>query len=129
MLKTGDFEGARQGFRLAAGLLRGADDDLNAPWAQPARLIPVVAQHRRAAADLARSAESVSNTIAGVLGEIDFDRLRVVNGTIDIAAITALQEPLARLNAAMADLHSTVDSVNSPWLVAPGSHAVGDVEQ
>jgi hypothetical protein len=117
LLKSGDFESARQGFRLAAGLLGGAGNDLDAPWAQPARLIPVVAQHRRAAADLARSAESVSNTIAKVLGEIDFDRLRVVNGAIDINAIAALQEPLGRLNAALADLRSTVDSVDSPWLI------------
>ena len=119
LLKDGDFGGARKGFDLAAGLLGGAGDDLDEPWAQPARLIPVVAQHRRAAADLANTAASVSNTISDVLGEIDFDRLRIVNGTIDIAAITALQDPLARLNAALDDLHSTVDAVDSPWLVQP----------
>ena len=118
-LEAGDFEGAQHGFQLAAGLLDGAGDDLSAPWAQPARLIPVVAQHRRAAADLARSAELVSNTIADVLGDIDFEQLRVVDGVIDIDAITALQDPLAQLNASLADLHSTVDSVDSPWLVSP----------
>ncbi len=118
-LKAGNFDGAQAGFELAAGLLGGAGDDLDAPWAQPARLIPVVAQHRRAAQELARSAESVSKTIAGVLDDIDFDQLRIINGAIDIAAITALQDPLARLNAALADLNSTVDSVDSPWLVQP----------
>jgi Protein of unknown function (DUF4012) len=119
LLKAGDFETARQGFRLAAGLLGGAGDDLDAVWAQPARLIPVVAQHRRAASELAKSAASVSITISEVLGDIDFDQLRVVNGAIDIAAITALQDPLAQLNAALADLHSTVDAVDSHWLVQP----------
>jgi Protein of unknown function (DUF4012) len=118
-LKSGDFDTARQGFRLAAGLLGGAGDDLDAPWAQPARLIPVVAQHRRAASDLAKTAASVSITIADVLADVDFDELRIVNGTIDIGAITALQGPLARLNAALEDLHSTVDSVDSDWLVQP----------
>ena len=119
LLETGDFEAAEQGFHLAAGLLGGAGDDLSAPWAQPVRFIPVVAQHRRAAADLARSAESVSNTIADVLDDIDFDQLRIVDGAIDIDAITALQEPLAQLNASLSDLHATVDSVDSPWLVGP----------
>ena len=119
LLKDGDFGGARKGFDLAAGLLGGAGDDLDAPWAQPARLIPVVAQHRRAASDLAKTAASVSITISDVLSEIDFDRLRIVNGTIDIAAITALQDPLARLNAALDDLHSTINAVDSPWLVQP----------
>ena len=118
-LKAGDFDGAQRGFELAGAFLRGAGDDLDAPWAQPSRLIPVVAQHRRAAEEVARSAESVSKTIARVLNEIDFDQLRIVNGVIDIAAITALQDPLAQLNAALADLNSTVDSVDSPWLVQP----------
>ncbi|HEY0519498.1 MAG TPA: DUF4012 domain-containing protein, partial [Ilumatobacteraceae bacterium] len=118
-LKAGDFGAARRGFDVAAGLLRHATDDLDAPWAQPARLIPVVAQHRRAAADLAASAASVSTTISQVLDEIDFDRLHIVNGAIDISAVTALKDPLARLNAALAKLHSTVHSVESPWLVNP----------
>ena len=119
LLQDGDFGGARKSFDLAAGLLGGAGDDLDAPWAQPARLIPIVAQHRRAASDLAKTAASVSTKIADALAEIDFDRLRIVNGTIDIAAITSLQDPLTRLNAALADLHATVDSVDSPWLVQP----------
>jgi hypothetical protein len=118
-LKAGDFAGARNGFQLAAGLLSGAGDDLGAAWAQPARLLPVVAQHRRLAEQLADSASAVSGTIASVLGDIDFDQLRVLNGSIDVDAITALQDPLARLNTALADLHSAVDSVNSPWLVQP----------
>jgi Protein of unknown function (DUF4012) len=118
-LKSGDFDTARQGFRLAAGLLGGAGDDLDAPWAQPARLIPVVAQHRRAASELAKTAASVSITISEVLGDVDFDQLRIVNGTIDLNAITALQVPLDRLNVAIADLSATVDSVDSDWLVQP----------
>ena len=93
-LKAGDFTTARQGFDLASGLLGGAGDDLEAPWAQPARLIPVVAQHRHAASELAETAATVSATLSDVLDEVDFDKLRVINGTIDIAAITALQVPV-----------------------------------
>ena len=54
-----------------------------------------------------------------MLDEVDFDDLRVVNGTIDIAAITALQDPLDRLNTALDDLDSTVTSVDNDWLVQP----------
>ncbi|MEP7200995.1 MAG: DUF4012 domain-containing protein [Ilumatobacteraceae bacterium] len=118
-LKLGDFDSARDGFRRAADLLGSAVDDLETPWAQPSRFLPVVAQHRRAASDLAKSTESVSRAIVDVLGEIDFDRLRVVNGTIDIGAITALHDPLSRLYEALADLRSTVDAVDSQWLVDP----------
>ena len=126
-LKTGDFNGAKQGFQLAADLLGGASNNLDAAWAQPVRLLPVAAQHRNAAARLAKSAESASNTIASVLGDIDFDKLKVVNGSIDIAAITALQQPLADLNGALGDLHDTVHDIDSPWLVAPVQSRIDDL--
>ena len=118
-LKSGNFAEARRSFDLAAGLLGVAADDLDAPWAQPARLLPVVAQHRLVAARLAESAESVSKTIVSVLDEIDFDRLRVVNGIVDISAIKALTDPLARLNAALSELGTTIGSIDSPWLIDP----------
>jgi Protein of unknown function (DUF4012) len=128
-LKAGDLDTARHGFDIAAGLLENAKDDLDALWAQPARLLPVVAQHRRAAADLAESATSVSSTISGVLAEVDFDKLRIVNGTIDVAAITALQDPLQRLVTALDDLDSTVTSVHSGWLVQPVSSRLSTLSE
>jgi len=128
-LKSGDFNGAQQGFQLAADLLGGASNNLDAVWAQPVRLLPVAAQHRNAAARLAKSAESASNTIAGVLGDIDFDKLKVINGGIDINAITALQQPLAELNGALGDLHDTVHDIDSPWLVAPVQSRIDDLSR
>jgi Protein of unknown function (DUF4012) len=118
-LKSGDFTGARAGFRLAANLFAKADKDFSKPWTQPARLIPVIAQHRRAAVSLTASAGTVSNTIANVLGEIDFDRLRVVNGTIDVKAIEALADPLDRLTAALTELKSSVVAADSQWVIGP----------
>src|SRR3954452_18532237 len=126
-LRAGDFVGAQEGFQLAGDLLGGATKDLDALWAQPIRLVPVAAQHRNAAARLAESAGSASHTISDVLGEIDFDRLRVVDGAIDVAAITALQQPLASLNGALDDLHDTVHSIDSPWLVAPVQSGIDDL--
>ncbi len=118
-LKSGDFTGARDGFRVAADLFAKADKDFSKPWTQPARLIPVIAQHRRAAVSLTASAGTVSNTIANVLGEIDFDRLRVVNGAIDVKAIKALADPLDRLTAALTELKSSVVAADSKWVIGP----------
>jgi hypothetical protein len=132
-LKAGDLSTARRGFQLAAQLLGDAGDDLDAPWAQPARLVPVLAQHRRAASDLADSAATVSITISDVLGEIDFDRLRIVNGAIDLAAVTALKDPIEKLNAAVvgaADAGAAVGSAagtveSATATVTPGSSTNG----
>jgi hypothetical protein len=117
-LKSGDFTTAQQGFDLAAALLDGARDDLEAPWSQPARLIPVVAQHRRAATDLAETAASVSTTISDVLDEVDFDDLRRQRNDRHCRD-HGVAGSAERLNIAMDDLDSTVTSVDNDWLVQP----------
>ena len=117
LLADGQLDAAKVEFERASTLLARADDDLGALWAQPSRLIPVVAQHRRSATSLVAGAEEMSATIADVLDVVDYDALRVVNGRIDIAAIAALEEPLMRLDASLAALEDAVVESSSPWLV------------
>ena len=51
-LNAGDIPKAATAFRAAAAAFAKADDDLSAPWAQPGRLMPMVAQNRDALAGL-----------------------------------------------------------------------------
>jgi hypothetical protein len=46
LLADGQLDAAKVKFERAAMLLARADDELGAVWAQPSRLLPVVAQHR-----------------------------------------------------------------------------------
>lgn len=117
-LSDGDFDAARESFLRAAAVFDHADGALSKPWTQPARLVPVVAQHRDSAVGLVHSAADVSTTIAALLDVIDYDSLRVVNGRIDIDSIERLQAPLTDLTKALDDLEATVHKANSsPWLV------------
>ena len=119
LLGDGDFLAARDSFLRAADAFSQADGKLSKPWTQPARLVPVLAQHRNSAAQLVDSAADVSTLISGVLQVIDYDNLRVVNGRIDVAAIELLDDPLQQLVSAVDDLDATLTDVDSPWLVTP----------
>lgn len=115
-LADGDFDAARVSFHEAAELLADGDAALDRPWTQPARLVPVVAQYRAAGTELVGSAADVTSQVASALDRIDPDALRVRNGSIDITAVEALQQPMAELLDALDQLVVSVRSIDDPWL-------------
>jgi len=117
LLGSGELVQAQVEFVRAAEVFGDAGDALGRVWGQPARLVPVLAQHRDSAVELTRSGAEVSQTIANVLSVVDYDDLRVVNGRIDVDSVAILQQPLSELDAAIGELERTVRETRSPWLV------------
>ena len=118
-LGSGEFDAAQESFARASDAFERAEADLNAVWAQPAQLLPVVSQHRRAGVELVGAAARTTATLATQLGEVDLDSLRIVDGRIDLDAVLALQPPMRALQAALADVEQAVVSSQSGWLVTP----------
>jgi hypothetical protein len=119
LLKRGEFDAARESLSRAAVRFDQAADALDAPWAQPARLVPVLAQHRDAGSRLSSSVADVSRTIDEQLSHVDLDTLRIVDGRIDIDAVRALQEPMSQLQTALDVLEGDIRAVDSGWLLPP----------
>lgn len=118
-LADGDLKAAESAFQASHAAFASAADSIDRVWAQPARLLPGIAQNRRSLIALTHEAEDVTGTIVRVLPSVDLDALRVTNGRIDIDAVRALQDPLAQLQGSLTHLDATLKSVQSPWLVAP----------
>ena len=118
-LNHGKVAEAAASFAQSAEAFARADDSLGALWAQGARLVPVVAQQRAAAADVVGVARTALAEAASALRKVDPDSVRLVNGRIDLAAVAALEAPFVELNRAIDQLSSAADGVASPWLVAP----------
>ncbi|MEQ8437455.1 MAG: DUF4012 domain-containing protein [Ilumatobacter fluminis] len=126
-LKAADFEAAQASFVRAGDAFDRAADDVGAIWTAPGRLVPVVSQHHRAADRLATEAASASATVATQLSIIDFDALRIVDGRIDVDAVSGLQEPMAELQQALTDLDGAVADAQNPWLVEPVAERLDDL--
>lgn len=116
-LKQGDFELAQASFERASSAFERADGDLGSLLTQPARLVPLAAQHRDAGAGLSSAAAETTRTIEQQLRRIDFERLRISNGRIDIDAVRELADPMQRLQVALEKLEVGAAAAQNPWLV------------
>ena len=119
LMNDGDYRGAAAEFEQAADSFDRASDALTQRWSKPAQVVPIVAQHRTAAVELAATAAAATRAAGDALSLIDPDQLRLVNGQIDIAAIERIEQPFVDVQTALDDLDASLDDVVSPWLVAP----------
>lgn len=118
-LEQAEFEVALGHFAVAAEALDRADARLGSVWTLPAQLVPIAAQHRRAATELASSVASAARSLEVELDAIDLDAVRIADGRIDIDAIRSLGAPLAAVEVSLSDLERAVSEANDPWLVRP----------
>jgi len=117
-LSSGEIDQAGNTFRSASKQLQLARDRINAFWTQPSRVVPVVAQHRRAIDDLSNDAAELIDVIAAELDRLDLDSLQPVNGAFDLVAIQRAADSVTRLRNSIFTIDDTVASTRSMWLVA-----------
>lgn len=127
LLADGELDEAKVHFAAAADRFDEVSDSLDGASAQPARLVPVLSQHRRAVVELAEVAARSLRTINSVLDGTDLDAVRLVNGKVDLGAIDGLLVSLRSVTATLDELRSTIDDVDSPWLVEPVRDQLGEL--
>ena len=127
LLSDGDYQSATGSFAEAAAQFESASSTLNAPWARAAMMVPIVAQNRAAALDLATAAADASKAIADASAIIDVEQLTLRNGRFDVDAITLLEGPFGQVGASITSLSDTIADVESPWLAAPLSARLDDL--
>jgi len=125
-LRDGKTSTAASNLREAAADLRRANARLGSLLTQPSRLVPVAAQHRTALHQILTTAIVSASAAADALEKADIDQLQVSKGTIDVAALAALAQPLADLDHAVAQMGATIKAANSPWLVGAAQARLAD---
>ena len=114
-IKSGDPTAAAKALRSASTELNKASDSLGAPWTQPARLFPVLAQHRSAGDVMGKAADAAA-AAAKTLDVVDLSQLTVQNGVIDVEALSLLATPLDELRSTVDGLATALGDAASPWL-------------
>lgn len=128
-LNAGDYAEAAEKLEQASGSFAGADSRLSGILTLPSRFVPIVAQNVVAGADLASAAESATAEAASALSEVDPDSLRLVDGAIDLEAVSAIEAPLVQVQGALDRLGAVADDVDSPWLLDRVQQELADLEQ
>jgi hypothetical protein len=127
LAKEGEFDAAQAQFELAASHFRQADSALTMPWAQLSRVVPIAAQHRTAADELAGSAAAATRTLDVEMRQLDLDALRIVDSRIDIDAVTALREPMLQVQEAIDYLDQAMADSQNGWLIPPVADRLTDL--
>ncbi len=118
-LVVDDQDAAVAAFRRSAAGFADAADAVDAPWALPARGLPIVAQHLRAVEDLAGSGAVLATASADTVEELDLASLRFVGGRLDVDRVEAMASPARDLVASAVGVRDDVARADDPWLVAP----------
>ncbi|MCB1260468.1 MAG: DUF4012 domain-containing protein [Acidimicrobiales bacterium] len=101
-VRDGDTAAASGELREATDAFTQAEGAFAAPWTWPAAAVPGVAQHLDALATMSREGRAVSASAAAVTEQVDYDALRYQDGRIDVAAVQAVQDPLAGASSTFA---------------------------
>ena len=126
LVERGDVPEAADVLRAAAADLRAASEQLDKPWSQAARFVPIAAQNRRGLDALLIRGAQAADAAAKTLDNVDLEALTIVNGKVDLDALARLAEPLAALNATVVDLQTAIIDIRSPWLAAPIQRRLDD---
>lgn len=118
-LTAGDVDAALTTLNEGARQLDRVRRNVSTSWTQPARLVPIVAQHRRSIDELSgRAADLVDTMIAEVVG-LDIETLRPTAGQFDLTAIEDAGGSISRLLESVRRLEGTISETASMWLIAP----------
>ena len=118
-VRVGDQQATTTAFSDATTSFESAHQSLAAPWALPVRLVPGIAQQSRALTDAASIGADLAETASSAAAEANYRDLRASKGTIDLAAVVAMQEPVARSAAALHDAQDRLALLDSGWLLPP----------
>lgn len=88
-------------------------------WTLPAKLVPVVAQNLDAIHQAATSGADVTRTAAEIAGGVDYDRLQLADGGIDLAVLASFEDPVERAEAVITAVDERINGLDSPWIVRP----------
>jgi hypothetical protein len=94
-------------------------------WTAGADLVPGVAQQRRALVTATSVAADVTQTVGAQASSIDVSDLHYRHGTVNLAQVEALRQPLAVVADHLARSQVRMAAVRSGWLLAPLSTRLG----
>jgi hypothetical protein len=119
LLDQTELTAAADTFDQASDSFASAERSLNAPWALPARLVPVLSQHTQVVSHSSGSGKDLSLSASTAAISAPYQELRPSAGQIDLATTEKMRGPVT---ASVDDLRAARDQLaddRSPWLVEP----------
>jgi hypothetical protein len=124
--RDGDTARAGELFASAARAFNEAHGGVAVWYLQPARLLPVAGLQLEALRSATEHGGNLANVAAASSRSADVQAVRMVNGHVDLDAVRAMQEPLAKAVTALHDARSSLGDNRGVWLVPPLARRLDD---
>ncbi len=118
-VSAGDEKLAAERFEEAGRAFDDAARYLDAWWARAAGAVPVVAPNLDAVRTVNGQLVRLALDGAAVARAVDPSSISLRSGRVDLAALTAVEEPLATAAASIEDALVALRGLDSPWIVPP----------
>ncbi len=115
--RDGDTVSATAQLAEGSAHLRQADRRLGAWWVDPARLVPIVGQHVEASRAATGPVAALVEASSVAIELADVDQLKLSGGAVDLSLITAMAQPLAKVEATMTQAIEALDGADSGWIL------------
>ena len=126
LIRDGKQDAASGHLGIAADQFSTAKDTMGGPWSWPARLVPVVAQHREALVAASSSGHDLAGTGASAAATAPYQKLKTTKGAADVRLMTKMQKPVGEATDALEAAQSDMAAVRSGWLLAPLANQLDD---
>lgn len=118
-LSAGDDAAAVRSFAAAERGYADVRATLDAPWAMPARLVPVVAQNLDAVQTLARQGERLAAEAQGASSVLSTRQYLDGEGNFDLSVLRDLEPEAERIADLLAEALDDLTDVTTPWVLPP----------
>ena len=96
-----------------------ASDILGSWWATPARALPLVGQQLEAVKTMSDEGDALTGQAASAAGVVDYEKLRVRDGAIDISLLQQALTPITETADALDEANRHLSDVSVGWLLPP----------
>lgn len=124
--KAGDREGAADRFRAASVRFGQAESYTGSWWGWPSRQAPLVGHQLRTLDLVASSGHDATDLAYDSASRIDPDRLRLVDGRIDLDVVRGYQPVFDEISRRTARVRRRLDVDAGPWLLTPINDGLSD---
>jgi len=127
--RRGDGDRAADLLDEAGAAFESAHTTLDAWWARPARVLPVVGQHARSLEILAAAGADLADAASTSARSARVQDLRVRGGRLDLDRVRSMAAPLAAVQTALSRARDAVPEAESEWLLPPVASRLAEFER
>jgi len=107
------------GFDAARTRLDEVVAAVEAPWMLPARVVPGLGANLQAVRHAASAGSDLAAAAGTLAGQVDYERLRLAGGGIDLGVLSGFSDPLRSAETALVRSKDALGSARSPLVVSP----------